>query len=317
MFFNVSSLSRADGRSAPAAAAYRAGERLRDEGRGQVYNHSRRRDIEHREILLPASRAGAVPDWVQDRNRLWNAAEAAESRGNARVAREYLVALPHELSAAARVDLARRFAQELADRYGTVVDLAAHQPRAAGDPRNYHAHLLATTREITATGLGRKAAIELNDSTRRSLDMPRVADELRLLRANWSAHANTALREAGLDLRLDPRTLRAQGIDRLPQQHVPMAVIQMERRGVATEFMRAVRERAADLAVVPAPTRAIETPVALSIDARQAQARERWLAMREAPVASARGSERAYGLPGPNSNASREREAAAGLEWGD
>ena len=325
MLFNVTSLSRAAGRSAPAAAAYRAGERLRDDGRRLVYDHSRRSDIDHREILVPGARAAAVPDWVQDRNQLWNAAEAAETRVNSRVAREYLVALPHELSATARIDLARRFAQTLADRYATVVDLAAHQPRPAGDPRNFHAHLLATTREITADGLGAKAVVELGDATRRGLGLQSSRDELRTLRSAWSEHANEALRAAGLELRLDPRTLKAQGIERLPQIHVPMTVVQMERRGIATQFMQSVREqleRETQLGALtsarafgPEP-RSVEATRPGSVDERLALARERWEAYRTQIDARTRdaGAERA--IDGLTRNDSRGAARDAGLEWG-
>jgi len=311
MYFQVTSLGRAQGRSAVSSAAYRSGERLRDQTRGRVYDHSRRRDIAHREIFVPRERALVVPDWVQDRNRLWNAAEMAETRSNARVAREYVVALPPELSAAARVDLARRYAQFLADRHGTVVDLAAHQPRAAGDPRNYHAHLLATTREITGAGLGAKAAVELNDTTRRARGLPVAHEEIRALRGHWSEHANQALHAAGLELRLDPRTLRAQGIDREPRPSIPMAVIQMERRGIATEFMQRLREREARALEAPSPVAAR----ALSLDERQARARERWLAYRQALRSPA--ADRALEAEPAARNKSRARERSAGLGYGD
>jgi len=319
MLFHVTSLSRGAGRSAPAAAAYRAGERLRDEGRRKVYDHSKRSDVDHREILVPGNRARGVPDWVNDRNQLWNAAEAAERRVNSRVAREYLVGLPHELNASARIDLARRFAQDLADRYGTVVDLAAHQPRPAGDPRNFHAHLLATTREINADGLGAKSVVELSDSARHELGLQTSREELRTLRGLWSEYANSALREAGLELTLDPRTLRAQGIERTPQIHVPMAVVQMERRGIPTQFMQSVRElhaREARIASLPpqqVPANRSETVLALpGIDERLALARERWEAYRSnvdvrAPDRHSEGLDR---------NDRRRAARDAGLDWG-
>src|SRR5579872_1407557 len=113
--FAVKSVSRSDKRSAPAAAAYRAGARIRDERTGELHNYQRRRDVTHTQILLPAS-AAQVPDWVLDRSRLWNEAEAAEHRRDSRVAREYQLSLPHELDDAQRLSLAQGFAQEIADR---------------------------------------------------------------------------------------------------------------------------------------------------------------------------------------------------------
>ncbi len=76
-----------------------------------------------------------------DRSTLWNAAEFAEKRKDARVAREFEVALPHELSAEERLEAAREMAQELADRYGAAVDFAIHAPHEASDVRNHHAHI--------------------------------------------------------------------------------------------------------------------------------------------------------------------------------
>src|SRR5580698_5408774 len=145
-----------------SAAAYRAGERIRDERTNHVYDHSHRRDIEYKEILLPShlEGAGSQLDWARDRSLLWNAVERSEPRANARVAREYVLALPHELNVEQRTALARTFAQDIADRYHNAVDLAIHQPRT--DPRNFHAHLLSTTRELTPTGFGPKTTAELS-----------------------------------------------------------------------------------------------------------------------------------------------------------
>ncbi|HUA23843.1 MAG TPA: MobA/MobL family protein, partial [Steroidobacteraceae bacterium] len=154
----IKPVTRSSGRSATSAAAYRAGERIRDERTGALYNHSQRRDVLHKEILLPSSveQVSSRMDWARDRATLWNAAEKAERRSDSRVAREYLVSLPPELSPEERVTLARTFSREIADRYSVAVDLAVHAPRPEGDPRNFHAHLLATTREVTPDGLGPK-----------------------------------------------------------------------------------------------------------------------------------------------------------------
>ena len=76
----------------------------------------------HKEIVLPGKFSNDDMDWARDRSSLWNAAESAETRKNARVAREYLVALPFELSAQQRTTLVRGFSQELSDRYGFAVD---------------------------------------------------------------------------------------------------------------------------------------------------------------------------------------------------
>src|SRR6201987_3036663 len=113
-------------------------------------------------IFLPSQFEGAPIAWARNRERLWNAAEHAEKRRNSRVAREYQVTLRAELDGVRRVALARAFAREIAERYKVAVDLAVHEPRPDGDPRNVHAHLLTTTREVTPTGLGRKAGLDMD-----------------------------------------------------------------------------------------------------------------------------------------------------------
>jgi len=108
--FNIKPIGRSMGQSATSAAAYRAGERIRDERTGTLYNHSRRQDVRHTEIFLPSKFNGSSIEWARDRASLWNAAEAAEKRRNSRVAREYQAALPAELTAEQRLALARSFA---------------------------------------------------------------------------------------------------------------------------------------------------------------------------------------------------------------
>jgi len=241
----ITAVTRSTGRSATAAAAYRAGERIRDERTGALYNHSKREDILHKEIFLPAKleRPDAGVDWARDRSRLWNTAEKAERQSNSRVAREYQVALPPELPAERRVALARGFAREIADRYNVAVDLAIHAPRPEGDPRNFHAHLLATTRELTPEGMGPKAGIDMKGEVRSELGLPPSREEFKTLRARWAELTNEALRAAHVEARVDHRSLAAQGIDREPQPHLPWAAVIAERRGERSEVAERIRER--------------------------------------------------------------------------
>jgi len=241
--FEVKPISRSAGRSAPAAAAYRSGERIRDERTGKLHNYSRRRDVIHAEIFLPGSVPAGEASWARQRPTLWNAAEAAEHRRDSRVAREVQVSLPVELSPAQRLELARGLSQELADRYRVAVDLAVHEPRVAGDPRNFHAHLLMTTREITATGLGGKTGLDrqLTASLWRRRD--ELAKEFLAVRERWAARVNDALQAGGIEARVDHRSLRARGIDRIPRPHIPFVAYQMERRGQRSEVAERIRQR--------------------------------------------------------------------------
>ena len=163
-----------------------------------------------------------VPAWARDRAALWNAAEAAERRKDAKVAREYEIALPAELDAAQRRTLALGFAREISDRYGVAVDVAIHLPGREGDHRNHHAHLLATTRRIGPEGMGAKT---------RELDVKATASvEVDQLRERWAEMQNQALEHAGHIERVDHRSLKAQGIEAEPELKQGPAVTAMERK---------------------------------------------------------------------------------------
>ncbi len=239
--FDISPVKRSLGQQATGAAAYRAGEMIRDERSGKVHNHSRRQDVRHTEIFLP-SRLGNTPaEWARNRASLWNAAEAAEKRRDARVAREFQMALPPELKPEQRLSLARSFARELADRYGVAVDLAIHDPKPGRDSSNYHAHMLATTREVTPTGLGAKTGLDMTTITRAKQGLAPHSEEYSNLRERWAALTNEALREANVEARVDHRSLAAQGIDRKPLLHIPLEFYQLERQGMPSDVAERLR----------------------------------------------------------------------------
>ncbi len=302
-FLNLKTFGRSGGSSAVAAAAYRSGERIRDERTGRTYDHTERQDVLHKEILLPSQYADSDMSWARERSQLWNAAEDAESRKNARVAREYLVALPVELDPDQRLALVRGFSRELVERYQFAVDLAVHEPRnfPGSDPRNFHAHLLATTREVGAQGLTAKTTLELSDGTRRERGLGPAVNELFHVRERWAIVTNESLRAAHVDARIDHRTLAAQGIDREPYPYIPRAAFEMERHGYRSaqadrlradyqERVQARQEQAAaqTRTAAPAPTHtAAPAPAAVkSLDPEEIrrQARENWLRMRQAAM---------------------------------
>lgn len=306
--FHITSIGRGAGRRATAAAAYRSGERLRDERSGRVYNYAHRRDVLHSEIFLPSHVEGRANAWATNRERLWNTAEHSEKQSNSRVAREYQVALPHELTAAQQIGLARAFSREIADRYKVVVDLAVHLPRPDGSQRNFHAHLLTTTREVTPQGLGAKAGLDMNGRERRRRELPDVRQEFRTLRERWATLTNEALREANVDARVDHRSLAAQGIDREPKPSIPIAALKLEQRGVRSEVAERIRaayglrvqnrlERAAARAAAVSTVASssgqpkvstagdVQPPAALKdTDEVRRRAREAWLSLRMRPA---------------------------------
>ena len=234
-------VSRAKGRSAVASMAYRAGEKLTNERDGITHDYTAKQGVEHAEIVLPE---GVSADWARDRSDLWNAAEFAENRKDARVAREFEVALPHELSAEQRLEAAREMAQELADRYGAAVDFAIHAPHEASDVRNHHAHILMTTRQVTEDGLGDKTYLERENKWLLANDLPTTDMQLRDLRQRWEGIANERLAMAGLDIRIDHRSHMERGLEIAPTEHMGVHATQMERRGLDVSRARLDEEAA-------------------------------------------------------------------------
>jgi Ti-type conjugative transfer relaxase TraA len=228
-------ISRSSGRSAVAAAAYRSASCLMNERDGIVHDFTRKDGVEHCEIVLPE---GSDAQWAYDRSRLWNAAEACEKRKDARVAREFEVALPHELDGTQRVALVKSFAQDLADRYGTAVDFALHMPQGHSDIRNHHAHIMMTTRSVKADGFGDKTNLERENAWLMSHSLPTSQMQLRTIREAWEHHANQHLAMAGVDVRIDHRSHADRGWEIEPTEHMGVHATGVQRRGGQVSRLR-------------------------------------------------------------------------------
>lgn len=204
---HVKKISRGKGRSSTASAAYRSGTQIVDLRTGEVHDYSRRKGVERIGVILP----DGSPSEFQDRNVLWNEAERVEVRKNAVVAREVMVAIPHELNEVQRKDLIESYSRGLSDRYKTGIDYAIHEPDENGDERNYHAHIMMTTREIDESGFGKKT---------RQLDVYSTGiEEVKYMRESWATEANKALNDAGIEESIDHRSLAEQGETRQPTTH--------------------------------------------------------------------------------------------------
>ncbi|UYZ10718.1 Ti-type conjugative transfer relaxase TraA [Agrobacterium salinitolerans] len=234
-------VSRSSGRSAVASAAYRCAVLLTNHRDGLVHDFTRKEGVEHKEIVLPD---GLSADWALDRSRLWNAAEFAEKRKDARVAREFEIALPHELSPAGRLKAARAFARDLANRYGAAVDFAIHSPSEHGDIRNYHAHVLMTTRQVGRTRLGEKTYLEHKNARLLAHGMATTDIQLRDIRQAWEGIANRQLQREGLDVRIDHRSHIERGLELSPTEHMGVHASQMRQQGMAVERERLDNEAA-------------------------------------------------------------------------
>lgn len=190
--FTAKVLKRSAGKNAIAAAAYRAGETLTDERTEQIFDYSRRHAIEATAILAPDN----APDWVMDRNRLWNEVERGEKRKDAQLARELEISIPNALSAKSRKRLVFDFAAKHFVAAGMVADIAIHGP-GAGSDLNDHAHVLLAMREIGPDGFGLK---------NREWNQNEVLDGWK---AAWEAACNTALENEGSKVRVDRRSIAA------------------------------------------------------------------------------------------------------------
>ena len=194
-------ISRAKGQSAVACASYRAGVELEDKRYGKTHDYSKRHGVMSADIILPSSLKNKGINI--DRGELWNLAESSETRKNSRVAREWLINLPHELDEETRKQLAHDFAQALADKFGTIADCAIHRPtekeiERGADARNFHAHIMFTTRKAELTDDGEirftdKADCELSDTDRKKKGLSKAKAEVSEIRQLWETLDNENL----------------------------------------------------------------------------------------------------------------------------
>ncbi len=256
---DIQIVKRSDGRSSVAFAAYRAAVILMDERTGESFDYTRKSGVIHSEILAPLD----VPSWVNDRQQLWANVELASRRKDAQVAREFMLPLPHELSADQRIALVREFVTSVLVSQGMIADIAIHLPDRRGDQRNHHAHITCTMRHISSDGFGKQAR-EWNDDfaalkklyalkmTGQTEEAEKLEHELRKTRPifdwreQWAATINKKLAESGHDIRVDHRSWEDQGIEREAEPHMGVDATQMERKGETSELgdeRREVQER--------------------------------------------------------------------------
>ena len=213
-------IGRSSGRSATAAAAYRATSRIEDRTTGETFDFRRKEKALYTEILTGAD----APKWAKDRAELWNSCEEKENRKNSQFCRSFDGALPREFDLETNVKLAKEFAKIFTDR-GTPADLAIHGPHKDEDGRsndNTHFHLLVATRKINADGWAEKDR-EANDK-----------NFLKEVRKAWADIVNAEFERRGMSERIDERTLKAQGVDREAQQHLGPTATAMQRKGRRT-----------------------------------------------------------------------------------
>ena len=224
--FSVKNISRSDGRSAVAAAAYRSGEKLIDNRQGKEQDYTKKSGVELKKIYAPKH---TNPELLE-RNNLWNTVERVESRKNSQLAREFEIAFPHELKKQEREQMLDDLSQEIVKRHGVIVDAAIHAPHtdSGSDARNYHAHIMLTTRSVNEHGeLGKKTR-EFNDNGKQ---------EVEFWREKFADIANKHLARAGhLFAEVDHRSYAEQNNGLEATTHEGYKVTQLRRQGIDTEI---------------------------------------------------------------------------------
>ncbi len=145
------------GRSVIAAAAYRAGTKIKDELKGKIFDYTRRvKGVVRSTILAPEG----APQWVSDPGQLWNRVEAGERRVDAQLAREFILAVPPELSDQAQFQTAVDWAQKELVYSGMITELSLHHTKSGKNP---HVHILCTMRKLDGEQFSPKKSTEWND----------------------------------------------------------------------------------------------------------------------------------------------------------
>lgn len=248
---SVKNISRSGGKSAVASASYRAGEKLEDRETGLTHDYTNKKEVAYSEIILCEN----APREYQDRETLWNAVEEVEKQSNARLAREWEVALPNELTLDQSKELVRGFAQSLADE-GMCVDVNIHWKDG-----NHHAHIMGTTRPIKENGewgQKEKKAYKLDENGQKIPQIDPKTGEQKIgargrkmweretveandwnrtekveeWRERWAEHCNRYLKK---EQQIDHRSFERQGIERIPTIHEGHVARELEQKGQTSE----------------------------------------------------------------------------------
>jgi hypothetical protein len=228
-YMDVKIIGRSSGRSSVGAAAYRRsakmqsvahaayqrGEKIIGVGDKITHDYRSKGGVVHSEIMLPKD---APPEFM-DAQTLWKAVETSETRKNAQLAREIIVALPKEFNLNEQVEVLRAYLRENFVRIGMIADFSVHD-KGEGNP---HAHIMLTMREVSKDGFGKK-----------NRDWNKKENLLQWRKA-WAHTNNDMFERKGLAERIDHRTYKEQSLDRKATIHMGRAATALERQGIKTE----------------------------------------------------------------------------------
>lgn len=217
--FSAKVVSRANGSSAVASAAYRSASELHDDRLNRNHDFSNKAGVIHSEVMLPEG----APERLNDRSTLWNEVEAGEKRKDAQLAREVEFSIPREMNEKQGVQLAQDFVKKQFVDRGMVADLNVHWDKAKDGTPKPHAHVMVTMRDVGPDGFGKKNR-DWNST-----------ELLKDWREAWSAHVNERMAELGLEGRIDHRSYEAQGIELEPQHKIGPAASRRPEQGLEAE----------------------------------------------------------------------------------
>ena len=227
----IKTVSRSSGHSATAKIAYNCRDKITDLRTGEIHKYNSAKmsaDLVYSEITYKDLTLDK-----KERSEIWNNAELAENRKDSRTAREYVVALPKELSTEQNIELVREFSKELTSKYNNVADWAIHNEKDGNG--NIHAHILTTTREFNpeTKQLGERTAIEWNNTKCQKNNVPVTQEQIKEIRKDWEIIQNKHLAMAGLDLAVSCERKE----DRATvKKHLGKEAVALERQGIETEL---------------------------------------------------------------------------------
>ncbi|WP_033049203.1 Ti-type conjugative transfer relaxase TraA, partial [Sinorhizobium meliloti] len=264
MFVRAQVIGRGAGRSIVSAAAYRHRTRMMDEQAGTSFSYrGGASELVHEALALPDD----IPAWLKAAidgrsvakasEALWNAVEAFETRADAQLARELIIALPEELTRAENIALVREFVRDNLTSKGMVADWVYHDKD--GNP---HIHLMTALRPLTEEGFGPKKVPVLSEGGEPlrviTPDRPNGKivyklwagdkETMKAWKIAWAETANRHLALAGHEIRLDGRSYAEQGLDGIAQKHLGPEKAALARKGIAMYFAPADLARRQEMA---------------------------------------------------------------------
>lgn len=245
--FTLKQVSRGKGASAVAKAAYHSGERLSDTYYGTVHDYTKKAGIVYKEIFLPPH----APERLKDRETLWNEVEQVEKNKRAQLANNFEIALMNEFSMEENILLVKAFVKEQFVTRGMIADVAIHDPpRKPGEEPNPHIHVMCPMRPLNEDGtwgVKQKKEIVLDENGQPVIGSNGKPKEraysvtgwnsketLQEYRKAWADMVNEFAELTNTPIRVDHRSLKEQGIDRLPTVHEGPEVRAMEKKGIRT-----------------------------------------------------------------------------------